>query len=122
MKKFASLLSVVAMTGATFAAGTAAAGAATPEAAPTAASSGTCPGKGTYVKARESVKIRKTKKLNGTAIGLFPKGAKAKFNGCFVSYGQTYHNLCTWDEDSRWSPIDYRGMKGWIPTACEISP
>ncbi|MGW2224951.1 hypothetical protein [Streptomyces formicae] len=120
MKKFASLLSVVAMTGATFAAGTVAAGAATPEAAPTAVSSGSCPGKGMTVKAKESVKIRKTKKLSGTAVGLFPKGAKAKFTACTVSSGQTYRNLCGWDEDNRWSPIAYRGMKGWVPTACEI--
>ncbi|MEU6824017.1 hypothetical protein ABZ921_25585 [Streptomyces atriruber] len=113
----ASLLGVVAMTGAAFAAGTATAGAVTPDAAPTSVASKAC-GKGNPIKAKESVKIRKARKLNSTAVGLYPKGAKAKWAACEVKYGQTY-SKCGWHNDNRWSYINYRGTKGWVPTACE---
>ncbi|MEV0113483.1 hypothetical protein AB0H77_09575 [Streptomyces sp. NPDC050844] len=105
------------MAGAAFVGGTGSAGAAAPAAAPTGAKAAVC-GKGDVVKAEESVKIRKERKLNSTAVGLFPKGAKAKWAACTVAYGQTY-SLCGWENDNRWSYIDYRGTKGWVPTACE---
>ncbi|MEV0112993.1 hypothetical protein AB0H77_07025 [Streptomyces sp. NPDC050844] len=118
MRKLTSLLGVVAMTGAAFAAGVTSAGAAAPEAAPTSAvMSESCPLKGKVVKAKESVKIRKTYKLDSTALGLFPKGAKGKFAGCYLERGQQY-TVCTRGSDNRWSYIDYRGTKGWIPSDC----
>jgi hypothetical protein len=116
MRKLTSLLGAVALTGAVFAAGTASAGAAEPTTARAAASAACWKGK--TAQAKESVKIRKSKKLNATALGLFPKGKKGKYAGCEVSYGQTY-TLCGWDKDNRWTYIEYRGTKGWVPSACE---
>ncbi|MCX4672811.1 hypothetical protein OG453_40290 [Streptomyces sp. NBC_01381] len=87
MRKLTSLLGVVAMTGAAFAAGVTSAGAAAPEAAPTGVlMSESCPLKG-------------------------------KFAGCYLERGQQY-TVCTRGSDNRWSYIDYRGTKGWIPSDC----
>jgi hypothetical protein len=74
--------------------------------------------KGWTTQAKESVKIRNARKLKATALGLFPKGKKGKYAACSVSYGQNY-TLCGWDNDNRWTKINYRGTVGWIPSACE---
>ncbi|MFJ8466635.1 hypothetical protein [Streptomyces swartbergensis] len=84
----------------------------------TKASTRACAG-GDYVKAHESVKIRKSKKVNSTALGLLPKGKKAKLLKCSVDLAGTY-SLCGWDDDNRWHHISYRGIKGYVPLACVV--
>lgn len=69
----------------------------------------------TYV-AKESVKIRTAKRLNATALGLWPKEAKAKNTGC-IQNGENY-KLCGRPTQPLWLPIDYRGTRGWVPLAC----
>lgn len=120
MRKLTSLLGAVAMTGAALAAATAPAVASTPERAAASAHAASTPAcvKGQVTKAKESVRIRKSRKLKSTSLGLFPKGKKAKWAACSVEYGQEY-SLCGWDKDNRWTYIDYRGTRGWVPTACE---
>ncbi|MFE0103483.1 hypothetical protein [Streptomyces sp. NPDC059009] len=68
-----------------------------------------------YVEAAESVKIRKTKAVNGTALGLLPKGSKACSTGS-TSEGGSY-DLCG-HKSKTWKPISYRGIRGWIPYYC----
>ncbi|MFF9818971.1 hypothetical protein [Streptomyces sp. NPDC014006] len=111
--KLASMLGVAVMTSAVIVAGPATA-TAQPTAAPQAASCF----KGWTTQAKESVKIRNARKLNATALGLFPKGKKGKYASCAVEDGQKY-SLCGWKNDYRWTKINYRGTVGWIPTACE---
>ncbi|MFF2926645.1 hypothetical protein ACFVTP_30260 [Streptomyces celluloflavus] len=69
--------------------------------------------------AHESVKIRKTTKVNALALGLLPKGAKATYVTCGVKLADNY-SLCGWKNDNRWSYITYRGIKGYVPLACVV--
>ncbi|MFG2667554.1 hypothetical protein ACGFY6_25345 [Streptomyces sp. NPDC048387] len=69
--------------------------------------------------AHESVKIRETAKVSATALGLLPKGAKATYAACEVSFGDDY-SLCGWKGDNRWSYITYRGIRGYVPLACVV--
>ncbi|MEU9418091.1 hypothetical protein [Streptomyces sp. NPDC051000] len=69
--------------------------------------------------AHESVKIRKTAKVNATALGLLPKGAKATYVTCGVKLAENY-SFCGWKNDNRWSYITYRGIKGYVPLACVV--
>ncbi|MFI8497427.1 hypothetical protein ACIGFK_02715 [Streptomyces sp. NPDC085524] len=69
--------------------------------------------------AHENVKIRNAAKVNATALGLLPKGAKATYAACQVSLAGTY-SLCGWKGDNRWSYITYRGVKGYVPLACVV--
>ncbi|MEV5877306.1 hypothetical protein AB0L75_24325 [Streptomyces sp. NPDC052101] len=117
MRQLATTIGLVAVTGLAFTGGTA-------NAAPTTHSASTvtqvaaesCPW---TAKAHESVRIHKDKKLNSTALGLLPKGAKPKLLKCEVSIGGTY-SLCKWKDDNRWDYISYRGIKGWVPLACVV--
>ncbi|WKX70916.1 hypothetical protein [Streptomyces sp. XD-27] len=120
MRKLASLLAVAAMTGATlFTTGAASAGSLTPAKAPTTAAKGGACDKGMTLKAKESVKIRASKRLNSTARGLFPKGGLAKQAKCGDEKGQSY-DLCGW-EKNLWTYLDYRGTKGWVPAGCTLT-
>ncbi|MFD8549428.1 SH3 domain-containing protein [Streptomyces sp. NPDC059649] len=64
--------------------------------------------------AQENVKIRKERKLNSTAVGLFTKGATTCITG--RGTGQSYH-LCG-RSGNDWLKITFRGNTGWIPGAC----
>ncbi|MFE7404455.1 hypothetical protein [Streptomyces sp. NPDC057557] len=57
--------------------------------------------------------------MNSTALGLLPKGAKAKYVTCGVKLAATY-SLCGWKDDNRWSYITHRGIKGYVPLACVV--
>ncbi|MFD9605271.1 SH3 domain-containing protein [Streptomyces sp. NPDC059970] len=70
-------------------------------------------------KAHENVKIRKSPTVNSTALGLLPKGAKARYVTCGVKLAAAY-SLCGWKDDNRWSYITYRGIKGYVPLACVV--
>lgn len=72
---------------------------------------------GEKVKARESVKIRKTKSISGTALGLFPKGKTA----CSLKNEKAkwYDSKCGQGSD-QFDYINYRGTKGWVPTTCIV--
>lgn len=76
-----------------------------------------CPAGSHKVKARESVKIRKTKSLSSTALGLFPKGKAA----CSLKKGKAkwYDSKCGQGSD-QFDYINYRGTKGWVPTTCIV--
>ncbi|WP_310724227.1 SH3 domain-containing protein [Streptomyces sp. N2A] len=64
--------------------------------------------------AQENVRIRKERKLNSTAVGLFTKGATTCITG--RGTGQSYH-LCG-RSGNDWLKITFRGNTGWIPAAC----
>ncbi|WP_158794986.1 SH3 domain-containing protein [Streptomyces sp. NRRL S-337] len=115
--KLASALSAVVLVGGTLAAGVGSASAVTPHAPSTALQVPTASASGCYehLKAKESLKIRKSPKLKATALGVFPKGKTATAK-CQVEMGDYYH-LCN-DEDARWSYINYQGVKGWVPWIC----
>ncbi|MEU9123711.1 hypothetical protein AB0C96_28270 [Streptomyces sp. NPDC048506] len=102
-----------ALVGTAFIGGTATA--ATPGAARQVVAAGTASASCVSAEAQESVKIRKDKKVSSTALGLFPKGAKA----CTVGSSQTggSYNLCK-HRDNTWTKISYRGIRGWIPYYC----
>jgi hypothetical protein len=63
----------------------------------------------------ESVKIRKGRTKDSTAIGLFPKDAKGS---CEVTpwHGQMY-TVCH-KYNRYWHEVKYRGMRGWVPGTC----
>jgi hypothetical protein len=69
-----------------------------------------------HVIAAESVKIRKSKAVNATALGLLPKGKSACTTGKPSSKGGSY-NLCG-SKDNTWQEITYKGIRGWIPYYC----
>jgi hypothetical protein len=120
MRKMASLLAVAAMTGATlFTAGTVSAGAAAPAQASAGAVTGAECDTGLKLWAKESVKIRKSRKLNSTALGVWPKGNTAKQASCKDVSGQGY-DLCGW-EKNLWTYVNYRGTKGWVPAGCTLT-
>ncbi|GAB7034590.1 SH3 domain-containing protein [Streptomyces sp. NPDC021749] len=64
--------------------------------------------------AQENVRIRKERKLNSTAVGLFTKGATTCILG--KATGQSY-NLCK-RPGNDWFKITFRGNTGWIPASC----
>ena len=67
------------------------------------------------LKAKESVKIRKTAKLSATAVGLLPKGKKA----CFIDVADGGKSgACFSGTEKVWNKVSYRGMKGWVPSQC----
>ncbi|MFJ9410031.1 hypothetical protein [Streptomyces sp. NPDC101393] len=66
--------------------------------------------------AAESVKIRKSKAVNATALGLLPKGYSACTTGKPASAGGSY-DLCGF-KDNSWKEITYKGITGWIPYYC----
>ncbi|WP_030815660.1 hypothetical protein [Streptomyces sp. NRRL S-337] len=70
----------------------------------------------TTAKAKETLKIRTSRKISGTAVGLIPKGA----TGCY-EYGQEgqRYSYCG-KSDNMWDYITYRGMKGYVPHSCII--
>ncbi|CAM5310977.1 hypothetical protein SALBM135S_07034 [Streptomyces alboniger] len=73
----------------------------------------------TNVPAKETVKVRKTTKLSGTAVGQVNKGRKAFICNDGKSFkGQSY-NLCG-KRSSEWLYVDpYDGnFKGYVPRAC----
>ncbi|MFE0105439.1 hypothetical protein [Streptomyces sp. NPDC059009] len=114
--KLASALGATVMMGALITGGAATANAAQPEARSAAACSGY-----PYEKADESVKIRKSKKASATAVGLLPKGAKAKKLKCNVQYGGYFKGCdpnagATWHH--KWWYISYKGIKGYVPALC----
>ncbi|MWA12805.1 hypothetical protein [Streptomyces sp. BA2] len=98
--------------------GATSASASAPSTTATKAAAISCAG-GNYVKAHESVKIRKSMKVNSTALGLLPKGKKAKLLKCQVDLAGTY-SLCGWKDDNRWHHVNYRGIKGYVPLACVV--
>lgn len=69
-----------------------------------------------YVEAAESVKIRKTKSVHGTALGLLPKGKAACTTGNRDTKGGSYR-LCG-HSSNKWEEIKYSGIRGWIPYYC----
>ncbi|MEV0369760.1 SH3 domain-containing protein [Streptomyces sp. NPDC050636] len=88
--------------------------AATPGTTHTAAATKAAAADCVNAEAQESVKIRKERKLNSTAVGLFTKGATTCIRG--RGTGQSY-NLCN-RTGNDWYKITYRGNTGWIPAAC----
>ncbi|WP_143589969.1 hypothetical protein [Streptomyces africanus] len=113
-KKVMGALGVVALAGLAFSS--------TPAVAAPVASSGDASvtaacSRGEKVKARESVKIRKTKSISGTALGLFPKGK----NACSLKNEKAkwYDSKCGQGSD-QFDYINYRGTKGWVPTTCIV--
>ncbi|BDM68459.1 hypothetical protein HEK616_19460 [Streptomyces nigrescens] len=85
--------------------------AATPAKAPTTATArAAC----VNAEGQENVKIRKERKLNSTAVGLFTKGATTCITG--RGTGQSY-SLCG-RSGNDWLKITFRGNTGWIPAAC----
>ncbi|WP_327351180.1 hypothetical protein [Streptomyces sp. NBC_01304] len=82
----------------------------------TATAAKSAPAACVYVEAAESVKIRKTKAVNGTALGLLPKGSSACTTNNPNTTGGSY-NLCG-HRSTKWEEITYRGIRGWIPYYC----
>lgn len=64
--------------------------------------------------AQENVRIRKERKLNSTAVGLFTQGATTCIRG--KATGQSY-NLCK-RPGNDWFKITFLGNTGWIPASC----
>jgi len=108
------------MTGATlFTTGTVSAGVVAPAQASTTAVTGAECNKGSKLWAKESVKIRKSKKLKSTSLGLWPKGKMARQASCDDSNGQAY-DLCGW-EKKLWTYVNYQGTNGWVPAGCTLT-
>ncbi|MFG2498559.1 hypothetical protein ACGFSB_10150 [Streptomyces sp. NPDC048441] len=65
----------------------------------------------------ESVKIRKTKSVHGTALGLAPKGKTV----CKIANEKSskWYDKCG-QGSNQWNYISYRGTKGWVPTTCVV--
>jgi uncharacterized protein YgiM (DUF1202 family) len=79
------------------------------------------------LKARESVKIRVTTSKSSTALGLLPKGAKAKVaddgDGHYKSYWGKKHNFCGSKgtiNDNEWYKVTYKGITGYVAQACML--
>ncbi|MFG3253816.1 hypothetical protein [Streptomyces sp. NPDC048172] len=67
------------------------------------------------LKAKESVKIRKSARMSATALGLLPKGKKA----CFLKAAEAGKSgSCIKGTHDIWNKISYRGIKGWVPSQC----
>ncbi|NUQ97732.1 MAG: hypothetical protein HOY79_14650 [Streptomyces sp.] len=66
------------------------------------------------VTAKESLTIRKGTTANSTALGVFPKGAKACFDS---STGGQKYKRCG-KRDDQWSDITYKGIRGNVVTTC----
>ncbi|APY86208.1 hypothetical protein DCW30_00125 [Streptomyces alfalfae] len=73
----------------------------------------------TNVPAKETVKVRKTAKVSGTAVGQINKGRKAFLCNDGKSFkGQTY-TLCG-KKSSEWLYVDPNNgrFRGYVPRAC----
>ncbi|MFH8295204.1 hypothetical protein [Streptomyces sp. NPDC018059] len=69
------------------------------------------------VPAKESVKIRSTAKLNGTALGLWAKGGRGDLCDMAKKWtGQSYR-LCG-KSSNKWYYGVYRGIRGYVPVTC----
>ncbi|MFE0191245.1 hypothetical protein [Streptomyces sp. NPDC059008] len=112
MRTTAGIIASTALLGTALAGGVATA--ATPGTAHPAAAATTATAACVNAEAQENVKIRKERKLNSTAVGLFTKGAKTCIRG--KATGQSY-NLCG-RSGTDWMKITFRGNTGWIPGAC----
>ncbi|MGW7079259.1 hypothetical protein [Streptomyces sp. NPDC054866] len=114
-KKLTSVLGAAVLTGAVFASTPAVAAS---SASPAASGGGFAAAACHKQKAQESVKIRKTKSVNGTALGLVPKGkivCKLK-----NEKARQWYDKCGQGSD-QWNYISYRGLKGWVPTTCVVN-
>ncbi|MET9759377.1 hypothetical protein ABZ016_10010 [Streptomyces sp. NPDC006372] len=114
-KKMMGVLGAVALAGVAFTSAPAVAAPAATASSGQVSTLAACQGE--KIKARESVKIRKTKSVSGTALGLFPKG-KA---GCSLKNEKAkwYDDKCGQGSD-QWDYISYNGTKGWVPTTCIV--
>ncbi|MFF3762715.1 hypothetical protein ACFYYR_01255 [Streptomyces sp. NPDC001922] len=66
------------------------------------------------LKAKETLRIRKSRKTSSPAVALFPRGK----TGCFLGgmEGQKYKRCGkTYD---MWTEVTYRGNHGWVPETC----
>ncbi|WP_406400388.1 hypothetical protein [Streptomyces uncialis] len=69
------------------------------------------------IKAKESVKFRKSAKLSATALGVWGKGQKGEVcNDGKASRGQSYR-LCGKSSD-KWYYGRTDRVTGWVPAAC----
>ncbi|MFF4602307.1 hypothetical protein ACFY12_06040 [Streptomyces sp. NPDC001339] len=112
LKFIAPAVVSAALVGTAFTAGTAVAG--TPGAARPAVTAKATAADCVSAWAQENVKIRKERKLNSTAVGLFTKDAKTCIQG--KGTGQAY-DLCN-RSGNDWYKITFRGNTGWIPASC----
>ncbi|WP_438488859.1 hypothetical protein [Streptomyces sp. S186] len=117
LKTVVPALACAAALGTAVAGGTAAAAPA--PARPAAVAPVAAPATCVYAEAKESVKIRNARKVNATALGLFPKGSLACRTSTPTTSGESY-NLCG-VKDNAWSEITYRGIRGWIPRGCTVN-
>ncbi|WP_327155685.1 hypothetical protein [Streptomyces tubercidicus] len=66
------------------------------------------------VKAKETLRIRKSPKTSSPAVALFPKGKMGCYQGDVE--GQKYKRCGkTYD---MWTEVTYRGNRGYVPQAC----
>ncbi|MFF2846844.1 hypothetical protein ACFVT5_10980 [Streptomyces sp. NPDC058001] len=115
LKLAATTIATVALVGTALTGGVAVA--ATPTAAPAVAAAHDCGNGITNVTAKESVKIRTTKKVNGTAVGLWLKGGRGDLcDNAKATVGEKY-TLCGKTSD-KWYWGDSRGVQGYVPAAC----
>ncbi|GAB2834713.1 hypothetical protein [Streptomyces daliensis] len=92
-------------------------GAAAPTAAVTKAAAHSCSKAIVNVPSKESVKIRKTMKVSGTALALWPKGKKGTVcDDGKASKGGSY-KLCG-KSSNKWYYVAYGNTKGFVPSAC----
>ncbi|MCO6004479.1 hypothetical protein NE236_05740 [Actinoallomurus purpureus] len=68
------------------------------------------------LRALESVKIRKTRSIHATALGLFPKGKTTPCLG--LTYDGGSYSLCGRKNWPTWREVNYRNIRGWVPYAC----
>ncbi|MEU9116900.1 hypothetical protein AB0D04_35400 [Streptomyces sp. NPDC048483] len=67
------------------------------------------------IEAKESVKIRKSKSVSSTALGLLPKHEYGCSTGGSGSGG--HYNLCG-KKDAFYPEVKYKGIRGWVPATC----
>ncbi|MFJ6569901.1 hypothetical protein ACIQNU_21010 [Streptomyces sp. NPDC091292] len=115
LKLAASAIATVALVGTALTGGVAVA--ATPTAAPAAAAAHNCGNNISNVTAKENVKIRTTKKVNGTALGLWLKAGRGDLcDDGKATVGEKY-TLCGKTSD-KWYWGYHRGVEGYVPATC----
>ncbi|MEV6756331.1 hypothetical protein [Streptomyces sp. NPDC051214] len=112
----APAVAAAALVGTTLAGGVAVAQTPT---APVAAAAPSCGNGLTNVPAKESVKIRSTPKLNGTAVGLWAKGQKGFICNDGKSIKGQKYTLCG-KTSTEWlyGITNSTNKKGYVPRAC----
>ncbi|AZM55703.1 hypothetical protein DMA15_26525 [Streptomyces sp. WAC 01529] len=69
------------------------------------------------VPAKESVKIRSTPRVNGTALGLWPKGKRGDLCDMAKKWSGDSYRLCG-KSSNKWYYGVYGNTRGFVPVTC----